>query len=72
MGVPKRKQSRSRRDSRSANKFITPQIAAICKQDNCNAAILPHIVCSTCGYYKGKKILTVKAKTAKNTVSENN
>jgi large subunit ribosomal protein L32 len=58
MGVPKRKTSRSRRDRRSSCKFIRPKVAIKC--NNCNNPILPHTVCSSCGYYKGKKILTTK------------
>ena len=59
MPVPKRKQSRSRRDSRSANKGLTFTFATKCQtsQDVC----IPHAVCLTSGYYKGRKILRTKA-----------
>ncbi|MCK4517872.1 50S ribosomal protein L32 [Candidatus Babeliales bacterium] len=58
MPVPKRKTSRSRRDKRSANKGITFKSVATCQ--SCQAAILPHQVCSECGYYKGVKVLRTK------------
>ena len=58
MPVPKRKTSRSRRDKRQANKGITPQIVGAC--NNCNDPILPHQVCLSCGYYKGRKVLATK------------
>jgi len=58
MAVPKRKTSKSRRDRRSSCKFIRPQIVVKCK--NCDRPILPHIVCASCGYYKGRKILSTK------------
>ncbi len=31
---------------------------AVCS--NCNNPVLPHRVCSVCGYYKGQKVLEVK------------
>ena len=58
MPVPKRKLSRARRDSRSANKGIKPKSLAGCQ--TCQAPIMPHQACFECGYYKGKKILRTK------------
>lgn len=58
MPVPKRKTSKSRRDMRSACKFLRPQAVTTCSQ--CALPVLPHVVCSTCGYYKGRKILVTK------------
>ena len=60
MPVPKRKLSRSRRDMRSANKHITPQPFALCQHEGCKAPLLPHRVCTGCGFYKGVKVLEVK------------
>lgn len=68
MPVPKRKQSRSRRDKRSANKGITAKPFSICKTENCNTPLLGHTVCMGCGMYKGKQIVAIKiAKTTKTT-----
>jgi large subunit ribosomal protein L32 len=33
--------------------------------ENCGKEKLPHIVCSFCGFYKGKKILEIKEKEKK-------
>ena len=59
MPVPKRKVSKARRDSRSANKGIKPKTFGACP--NCTAVIMPHQACLTCGFYKGKKVLTTKS-----------
>jgi large subunit ribosomal protein L32 len=32
---------------------------------NCSALKTPHRVCDACGYYRGKKVITVKAKVTK-------
>ena len=58
MPVPKRKHSRARRDKKHANKFITPKTFSSCNE--CNTPAMPHQACLTCGFYKGKKILTTK------------
>jgi large subunit ribosomal protein L32 len=58
MPVPKRKTSRSRRDSRSANKGIKVKVSTQCQ--SCSAPAAPHEVCRQCGHYKGRKILVTK------------
>jgi large subunit ribosomal protein L32 len=58
MPVPKRKTSKSRRDMRSAGKFLRPQAFSVCS--NCAVPVVPHVVCDTCGYYKGRKIFKTK------------
>lgn len=58
MGVPKRKRSRQRRDKRFANKGLDINIVMGCQ--TCQAPLLPHRVCNSCGYYKGVKILRTK------------
>lgn len=62
MPVPKRKVSHSRKRKRSSNKGIKPRSFTKCK--NCEEVTMPHQVCQTCGYYKGKKILATKADRA--------
>jgi len=62
MPVPKRKLSRSRRDSRSADKFIRPKSISLCKTEGCKEAVIPHRVCAGCGIYKGKQVLSVKSR----------
>lgn len=58
MPVPKRKRSKARRDKRFANKGIKAQAFTSCSQ--CKAALAPHQVCKSCGFYKGAKILETK------------
>jgi large subunit ribosomal protein L32 len=57
MPVPKRKQSRSRRDSRSANKGIIAKPFSICLTPFCDSPLLGHTVCRECGIYNGKKVI---------------
>lgn len=35
----------------------------VAKCSNCGAAKLSHKVCPSCGYYKGKQIITIKSKS---------
>lgn len=58
MPVPKRKVSKSRRDKRSANKGVDVKPFGSCS--NCQAPAASHQVCSTCGFYKGRKIMKTK------------
>ena len=60
MAVPKRKVSKTRRDKRRSSvwKLDTP---AFSKCTKCGALKLPHRVCPTCGYYKGREIIKIEA-----------
>jgi large subunit ribosomal protein L32 len=62
MPVPKRKRSRARRDSRFANKGLKAKPFSACS--NCKDPILGHQICASCGYYKGKKVMTTKIERA--------
>jgi large subunit ribosomal protein L32 len=62
MPVPKRKRSRARRDSRFANKGLQAKSFSSCA--NCTSPVLPHQACSSCGFYKGKKVLVTKMERA--------
>lgn len=55
MAVPKRRTTRSKRDMRRANhdKVVAPNIISC---PNCNEPTIPHRVCASCGYYKGKSV----------------
>lgn len=55
MGVPKRKTSRSRRDKRRNHQRLTVPSLSICPQ--CGAAMLPHRICPSCGFYKEREII---------------
>lgn len=56
MAVPKRKVSKSRRDSRRSSvwKLGNPNMVEC---PNCHELIASHKVCSYCGYYDGKEVL---------------
>lgn len=57
MAVPKRKQSKARRDKRRANwKLSVPGIVE-CPQ--CHEPKLAHRACKHCGYYGDKQIIAV-------------
>lgn len=62
MATPKKRLSRSKRGMRRAHDFLTPQTVISCA--NCSATVLPHHVCSSCGYYKGKEIVAAPAQAA--------
>ena len=59
MGVPKRKQSKSRqRSRRMANRWHRAQLG---KCPQCGSSVPPHRVCPSCGYYTGRQIVTIEA-----------
>ncbi len=58
MAVPKQKKSRANTRMGRANwKLKTKQLAE-CPE--CHEAKLPHRICPSCGYYKGKEVVKVK------------
>lgn len=60
MGVPKRKPSHSRQRMRRAyNSVITLPKLGVCPQ--CAAPSIPHRVCPSCGFYKGRQVMTITA-----------
>lgn len=65
MAVPKRKKSKAKiRTRKSALGTKTQMFRAVpCPQ--CGQPRLTHRVCPSCGYYRGKQVLTVKSKKEK-------
>jgi large subunit ribosomal protein L32 len=59
MPVPKRKTSKTRAKSRKNHWKLEAKSTSKCP--NCSAPKLSHRVCPTCGYYKGKSVIAVKA-----------
>ena len=57
MAVPKRKKSKSKRDSRRANHSISARPYVKC--GHCGAPKLRHNVCTACGVYKGAQVIPV-------------
>lgn len=55
MPVPKRKTSRTKRDTRRAQHQAEAPAKSVCPQ--CHQPKLPHRVCPECGYYNGKEVI---------------
>ncbi len=56
MAVPKKKTSKSKKNMRRAHDAISAPGISTCP--NCNEPKLPHRVCSSCGTYKGKEVIS--------------
>ncbi|MFO7813127.1 MAG: 50S ribosomal protein L32 [Pelovirga sp.] len=56
MAVPKKKTSKSKKNMRRAHDAISAPGISTCP--NCNEIKLPHRVCSSCGNYKGKEVIS--------------
>jgi large subunit ribosomal protein L32 len=59
MGVPKRRMSKMRLRTRKAANRPKARQLSVCAQ--CGARVLPHRVCPSCGYYKGRQVVSVTA-----------
>ena len=55
MAVPKKKKSKSRRNTRRSHDNVKLPNVTTCP--HCHEPVLPHHVCTECGTYKGKTIL---------------
>ena len=58
MAVPFRKVSKTRKRMRRSHNALEVIVTNNCKE--CGAVIKPHLVCSECGRYKGKKVVETK------------
>jgi large subunit ribosomal protein L32 len=56
MAVPKKRQSRTRRDKRRSNHNVRPPRLNECPR--CHSPRLPHRVCPTCGTYAGREVIS--------------
>ena len=64
MPNPKRRHTRSRRDSRrTKNWTLVKNNLSRCPQ--CGAMRMPHRVCPGCGFYDGKLVVAAKVKKTK-------
>ncbi len=59
MAVPKWKMSRSRTRRRRSHDALTIPNWITCK--NCNQPTLPHHACRSCGHYKGRMVIDMRA-----------
>jgi len=57
MAVPKRRTSRSKQGHRRSHHHATAIQIQFCKQ--CNEVVLPHRVCSNCGYYQARVVVVM-------------
>ena len=55
MAVPKKRQSRTRRDKRRAQHKVSAPRLNECPR--CHSPRLPHRVCPTCGTYAGREVI---------------
>jgi large subunit ribosomal protein L32 len=63
MSVPPKHRTKGKVRRRRSHDALETKTLAICPK--CGKAILPHTVCSFCGSYRDRQILTIKAKTKK-------
>jgi len=57
-GVQKQRHTKSRRNKRRSQIKLNSKNFIVCP--HCKSAVLPHHVCSVCGYYKDKEIIKIK------------
>ena len=70
MPNPKRKFTRSRRDSRRAQNWKL-ELGGTSRCGQCGALRAPHRVCRSCGFYNGKLVVAAKVKKKKGPESGN-
>lgn len=63
MANPKRRHSNTRSRLRRAHDSL--KIKSVSKCSNCGAVQLPHRICATCGFYRGRQVITIKMKKEK-------
>lgn len=59
MAVPKRKTSPSKRNMRRSHHALRATTFQECP--NCGELKLPHNMCSACGYYNGREVVSTEA-----------
>lgn len=58
VAVPKKKTSKAKSRSRRASAWtLSAPARSVCPQ--CHEAKLPHVVCPSCGWYKGRQAIDV-------------
>ncbi|MCH8744699.1 MAG: 50S ribosomal protein L32 [Chloroflexi bacterium] len=57
--LPKKKITRAQRGRRFTAYKLKPISHAYCSR--CRSAKLPHTACPSCGYYRGREVVTVKS-----------
>jgi len=62
MAEPKKRLTSARSGARRSHLYKKNRDTTKCPK--CHSFILPHHICQTCGFYKGKDILNLEAKSA--------
>ncbi|MBQ9358891.1 MAG: 50S ribosomal protein L32 [Abditibacteriota bacterium] len=62
MPLPKRRHSNQRTRLRRTHYKLSRITVTECPR--CHAACMPHTACPSCGYYDGRQVIKIKAKTA--------
>lgn len=70
MAVPKKKTSVSRKGMRRAGHTHKMKANSAVYCSNCGATTLQHRVCTSCGFYKGQSVMTIKVKADKSEAEE--
>ena len=60
MGVPKQRHTKSKRNRRRSHISLASPRLTLCRK--CGKPVLPHTVCSNCGYYKTMEVVDVMKK----------
>lgn len=63
MAVPKQKRSKSRQRKKRMQIFLKKPTLTKCQK--CGHLILPHAVCTFCGFYRGRQVIDVFGKLTK-------
>jgi large subunit ribosomal protein L32 len=58
MAVPKRRTSHARQGKRRSHLHVKPKQIQYCSR--CEQPVLPHHVCSNCGYYQGREVVAAE------------
>ena len=62
MAVPKRRTSKAKQGTRRSHHHITAKSVQYCPR--CNEPVLPHRVCSNCGFYQGRDAVIIADEAA--------
>ncbi len=62
-GVQPKRHTKSKRNRRRSHLALSKTVFSECQK--CGKAVLPHHICSYCGYYGGREVIDVMAKMDK-------
>ncbi len=65
MALPNQKRAKSRKRVRQYRLRLTKKQLGKCPK--CGRAVMPHHICSFCGYYKNQEVIAPKVKNHKHT-----